>query len=163
MPPSPSPTPTIVLITGTNRGIGNGILQLYLQKPKHTIIAAVRDPNDPTSQALVDLPRASDTRLLTIKIDATSPTDAGAAVDELCTKGIHHVDIVIANAGIALLWPTLADVKVEDIQRHVEVNVYGFVRLYQAFRPLLEQAGDPKWVTIGSGAGFLTVNIPGVG
>ncbi|PYH87705.1 NAD(P)-binding protein [Aspergillus ellipticus CBS 707.79] len=152
--------PTVVLITGANRGIGKGILELYLQKPNHTIIAANRDPSHPTSKALTDLPKAEGTTLLIIKSNATSPTDPAAAVQELATKGIHHIDILIANAGIALLWPTLAEVKVEEIQPHVEVNIYGFVRLYQAFRPLLKEAKDPKWVTIGSSAAFLTNFIP---
>ncbi|RHZ66787.1 uncharacterized protein CDV56_109545 [Aspergillus thermomutatus] len=136
--------PKTVLITGANRGIGKGILELYLKKPDHTVIAANRDPSHPTSQALADLPRADGTTLVIVKIDATSPTDPAAAVKELATKGIHHVDILIANAAIALLWPTVAEVKVEDIQKHIDVNVYGFIYLYQAFRNLLKRAEDPK-------------------
>ncbi|PWY73894.1 putative NADPH-dependent 1-acyl dihydroxyacetone phosphate reductase [Aspergillus sclerotioniger CBS 115572] len=145
--------PTIVFITGTNRGIGKGILELYLKKPNHTVIAANRDPNHPTSTALADLPKAEGTTLLIVKHEATSPTDSAAAVKELLAQGISHIDILIANAAIALCWPKVSEVKVEDIQKHVDVNVYGFIRLYQAFRPLLQEARDPKWVTIGSNAG----------
>lgn len=68
--------PTIVLITGANRGIGNGLLALYLVKPHHTVIAANRDPNHATSQELHALPKAGGTSLLLIKIDSTLPTDA---------------------------------------------------------------------------------------
>jgi norsolorinic acid ketoreductase len=94
-----------------------------------------------------------------IKIDALSRTDPAAAVETLAAKGITHIDILIANAGIALSWPKVAEVKVEDIQKHVDVNVYGFIYLYQAFRPLLKEAQAPKWVTIGSSAAFLTVSL----
>lgn len=149
--------PTIVLITGANRGIGKGILELYLQKPNHTIIAANRDPNHPTSKALNDLPKAEGTSLHVVKIDATSSTDPADAVKELAIKGIDHIDILIANAGIALGWPTVEEVQVDYIQKHVDVNIYGFIRLYQAFLPVLKKAKDPKWVTIGSSAAFLTV------
>lgn len=150
--------PTIVLVTGANRGIGKGILELYLQKPNHTVIAANRDPSHPTSYALTDLPKAEGTTLEVIKLDALSPTDPAAAVNTLATKGITHIDILIANAGIALLWPKVSEVKVEDIQKHVDVNVYGFIRLYQAFRPVLKEAQAPKLVTIGSSSAFLTVS-----
>ncbi|KAJ5321626.1 Short-chain dehydrogenase/reductase SDR, partial [Penicillium brevicompactum] len=131
-------TPTIVLITGANRGIGKGILELYLKKPDHT---------------------AEGTTLHVIKIDALSPTDPAAGVEDLASKGITHIDILIANAGIALSWPKVTEVKVADIQKHVDVNVYGFINLYQAFRPLLKDAQAPKWVTIGSSSAFLTVSL----
>ncbi|KAJ5946511.1 Short-chain dehydrogenase/reductase SDR [Penicillium verhagenii] len=150
-------TSTIVLVTGANRGIGKGILEIYLKKPNHTVIAATRDPGHPTSQSLAHLPTAEGNKLHVIKIDATSSTDPQDAVQELATKGITRVDILIANAGICLLWPRVSDVKVEDIKQHVDVNIYGFIHLYQAFRGLLKESKDPKWVTIGSSAGFLTV------
>lgn len=63
--------PTIVLITGANRGIGKGLLELYLLKPNHLVIAANRDPEDPTSKELGELPTANDTTLLVVKNDAT--------------------------------------------------------------------------------------------
>ncbi|GAM38276.1 hypothetical protein TCE0_033r08873 [Talaromyces pinophilus] len=148
--------PTIVLITGANRGIGKGILELYLQKPNHTIIAANRDPSHPTSKALNDLPKADGTSLHVVKIDATSPTDPADAVKELENKGIDHIDILIANAGIALGFPKVEEVQVDYIQKHVDVNIYGFIRLYQAFLPVLKKAKNPRWVTIGSSAAFLT-------
>ncbi|KAJ5189916.1 hypothetical protein N7472_008930 [Penicillium cf. griseofulvum] len=148
--------PTIVLITGANRGIGKGILELYLKKPNHFVIAANRDPTHPTSKALADLPTAEGTTLEIIKIDALSPTGPAAAVRAIGANGTPHIDILVANAGIGLSWPKVSDVKVEDIQKHIDVNVYGFIHLYQAFRPLLKKAKAPKWVTIGSSSAFLT-------
>ncbi|KAJ5427601.1 Short-chain dehydrogenase/reductase SDR [Penicillium cf. griseofulvum] len=150
--------PTIVLITGANRGIGKGILELYLKKPNHFVIAANRDPTHPTSKALADLPTAEGTTLEIIKIDALSPTGPAAAVRAIGANGTPHIDILVANAGIGLSWPKVSDVKVEDIQKHIDVNVYGFIHLYQAFRPLLKKAKAPKWVTIGSSSAFLTVS-----
>ncbi|KAJ5520978.1 hypothetical protein N7463_001431 [Penicillium fimorum] len=145
---------TIVLITGANRGIGKGILELYLKKPNHFVIAANRDPSHPTSNALADLPKAEGTTLEIIKIDALSPSDPAAAAKALAANGITHIDILVANAGIALSWP-----KVSDVKKHINVNVYGFIHLYQAFRSLLKQAQAPKWVTIGSSSAFLTTRV----
>ncbi|KAH8690749.1 hypothetical protein BGW36DRAFT_389259 [Talaromyces proteolyticus] len=147
--------PTIVLITGTTRGIGKGLLELYLKRPNHIIIVGNRDPSDPKSTILHDLPKAEGTTLDIVKIDSTSPTDAATAADALAAK-FGHIDILIANSGIANLFPKFVEVTIEDIKPHIEVNYFGFIRLYQAFRLLLKKAKDPRWVTIGSSAAFLT-------
>jgi len=152
--------PTIVLITGANRGIGKGLLELYLAKPNHTVIAANRDPNHATSRALADLPKAEGTSLLIIKIDATVSTDPADAVKQLASQGIDHLDIIIANAGIAYVWPKVSEVKVEDMQKHTIPNTYGIIWLYQATLPVLKKSKNPKWVSIGSSAAFLTDMIP---
>ncbi|KAL4998579.1 hypothetical protein BDV10DRAFT_194310 [Aspergillus recurvatus] len=152
-----SPQPTIVLITGANRGIGRGLLELYLSKPHHTVIAANRNPGHPTSNEILSLPTAEGTVMKVVKLDMTSETDAEDAAQMLKAKeGIKHIDILIANAGIALAFPKLEEARVEDIRAHFETNVIGFVRVYQAFLPFLKEAWDPKFVTIGSSAAFLT-------
>lgn len=150
--------PTIVLITGANRGIGNGLLQLYLAKPNHTIITANRDPEHPSSKELTELPKAEGTSLIIVKIDATVRTDPSDAVKSLRSRGIDYIDIVIANAGIRLSGPMVRDVEADEIQKHIVVNVYGFLWLFQAFRSLLMEARAPTWVTIGSSAAYLTVS-----
>ncbi|KAL4903270.1 hypothetical protein BDW74DRAFT_169149 [Aspergillus multicolor] len=148
---------TTVLITGANRGIGRGILELYLSKPHHTVIAANRDPEHPTSKEILAQPTAEGTVAKVVKLNMISETDAKDAAQTLKKEGIEHIDILIANAGIALAFPKLEEVKVEDIRIHFETNVIGFVRVYQAFLPFLGAANDPKFVTIGSSAAFLTV------
>ncbi|KAG4032636.1 hypothetical protein MFRU_006g01060 [Monilinia fructicola] len=90
---------TIVLVSGANRGIGRGLLELYLLKPNHIVIAANRDPNHPSSKALAGLSTAEGSSLIVVKVDATVPTDALKAVKQLESQGIHHLDVVIANAG----------------------------------------------------------------
>lgn len=151
--------PIIVLITGANRGIGKGLLELYLAKPNHTVIAANRDPNHATSKALADLPKAEGTSLLAVKVDATVPTDPAEAVKQLVSHGIDHLDIIIANAGISYIYPKVSEVKVEDMQKHMVPNVYGIIWLYQAALPLLKKSQTPTWVSIGSSGAFLTVSV----
>lgn len=150
--------PTIVLISGANRGLGKGILERFLAKPNHIVIAANRDPGHPTSKALSDLPKGPGSRLVLVKVDALSETDALEAVKELTAQGINHLDIVIANAAVAYAYGKVSEVKIEDLQGHIEPNVYGVVRLYQATLPLLLKATAPKWITIGSGAGCIEVS-----
>ncbi|KAI2601978.1 hypothetical protein GGR54DRAFT_654900 [Hypoxylon sp. NC1633] len=153
-------SPTVVLITGTTRGIGKGLLELYLAKPNHVVISANRDPDLPASRALLNLTTADNTTHILVKIDAADPNDPANAVEKLWSLGIDHVDIVIANAGIGLSWPKVSEVETDEIQKHIEVNVYGFLRLYQAFLPVLKRSEKPTWVTIGSCAAWLTMTYP---
>ncbi|KAH7040890.1 uncharacterized protein B0I36DRAFT_344555 [Microdochium trichocladiopsis] len=145
---------TNVLITGASRGLGRGLLERYLLKPNHTVIAANRDPSSPSSTSLEQLPKGAGSKLIIVKIDADSETDAAAAVAELKTKhGIEYLDIVIANAGISYIWPAVADVKIADIDAHIRTNVYGLVSVFQATRPLLKESkGTPIFAPMGTTA-----------
>ncbi|KAI5861162.1 NAD(P)-binding protein [Durotheca rogersii] len=153
---------TIVLISGANRGLGKGLLQRYLAQPDHTVIAANRDPEHASSKELDNLPKAAGSRLIVVKVEATSDSDALEAVKKLQDQGIDHLDIVIANSGIVDGLATVADVSIEQLQRHVDVNFYGGIRLFQATIPLLRKAANPKFVTMGTAAASLKnqVNIP---
>lgn len=153
--------PTVVLITGANRGIGLGILKLYLARPNHIVIATVRDVGHESAKKLGALPRGEGTSLVLVKIEVTVATDPAEAVKVLSAEhGINHIDILVANAGIALKFAKVSEVTLDDIQQHADVNVHGFVLLYQAFLPMLQKAKQPKWVTIGSGSAYLTVCYP---
>ncbi|KAF6843893.1 aflatoxin biosynthesis ketoreductase nor-1 [Colletotrichum musicola] len=150
-------SPTIVLITGANRGLGKGLLQRYLALPNHIVIAGNRDPAHPTSKALSGLPTAEGSRLIVVKIDACVEEDAHAAVKELReSHGIEHLDVVIANAGVCYIWPSVAEVKISDLHAHMQPNVYGVVTLFQATRPMLKKSEKkPMFVPMGSTAGLI--------
>lgn len=120
---------TNVLITGANRGIGQGLLSRYLSLPNHTVVAAVRDPSHSTSKDLDALPKADGSKLVIVKIDARRWQDPFAAVEDLTRQGIHHLDIVIANAGIASTAPLVVDAKEDDLRIHYETNAMGIVSL----------------------------------
>jgi len=152
--------PTIILISGANRGLGKGLLQLYLAKPNHIVIAANRDLGHTTSKALADLPSGPGSRLIVVKTDASVESDPFEAVKKLTTQGIDHLDLVIANAGVSYIWPKVSELKIADLQGHLTPNVFGVVWLYQATLPLLLKSTNPKWVTIGSSAGWLENQLP---
>lgn len=129
----------------------------YIQT--QTIIALTRDPTSPSSQSLATLPIHPSSRLIVIKYDASIESDAFDAIAEIQnTHGIRHLDIVIANAGIAKSYPLVKDVRRDDILEHVNVNVLAVVSLFQASRELLRKAigkKEPVFAILGSGAGAL--------
>ncbi|KAI0893979.1 NAD(P)-binding protein [Annulohypoxylon nitens] len=136
---------TRVLISGANRGLGKGLLKRYAAKENHIVIAANRDPEHPTSQALKDIPTGRGSRIVVVKLDASVESDAAAAVEKLTsTHGIENLDLVIANAGIAQIYPTVAQLKGSDLVTHITTNVLGLIWLFQATAPLLKKSTNPK-------------------
>ncbi|KAI1403936.1 norsolorinic acid reductase-like protein [Hypoxylon fuscum] len=103
----------IVFITSTTRGIGKGLLELYFSKSNHTIVSANH---------------------------ASVAEDPANVVKEFESKGVDHVDIIIANAGIAMSWPKVSEFKTDEIQKHVEVNIHGSIWFNQAFFPVLKKS-----------------------
>ncbi|KAH7397997.1 hypothetical protein BKA64DRAFT_708666 [Cadophora sp. MPI-SDFR-AT-0126] len=150
---------TTILITGANRGLGLGLLTRYLSLPNHTLIACVRSPTHPTSLSLPLLPHGPNSTLILLKLDASVPDDASAAIDQLREiHGIEHLDIVIAAAGICTSCPRIAEVEMEELRGHMDVNFYAVVKLYHAAREMLRASrreGGPMFVPLGSSAGCL--------
>ncbi|KAL9085158.1 MAG: hypothetical protein Q9159_004840 [Coniocarpon cinnabarinum] len=145
-----------VLITGANRGIGQGLTKTYLAREAHTVIAAVRNPNHPTSQALLKLPTGNASVLILVKIDSADHEGPFTTVKELQHQhGITKLDLVIANAAISTLYPTALRANPQDILDHVEINAIGPLLLFQATQPLLAKSSNAKFVAIGSSAGSI--------
>ncbi|KAI1628846.1 hypothetical protein EDD37DRAFT_23295 [Exophiala viscosa] len=148
---------TTYLITGASRGLGRGLVETYLSRPSNTVVAAVRDPSSHTSQTLYDLPRGPSSSLIVVKIDSHSEADAEAAVEEL--HSLHKItalDVVVANAGIAEVFPRVEDALVADLLEDYQVNVIAVIVLFRAVLPLLKSsAKTAKFVTIGSSAGTI--------
>ena len=144
-------------LINTISGIGRGLVEAYLAQPNSTVVAAVRDPADSTSQSLQQLPKASSSSLIVVRIRSTSDTDASAAVKELQTShGITSLDVIIANAGVSGNCPRVEDAQIHDLQEYYHVNVIGVIVLFQAVLPLLGKSSrSAKFVTMGSIAGTI--------
>jgi len=141
---------TTYLITGANRGIGKGLTSSLLQRPNTTVIAGVRDPTAAAS-TLNALPTATGSKVVIVKIDSQSETDAKEAVSQLASEhGITSIDYVIANAGIAHSGAPVAQTTTESLRDHFNTNAIGPVLLFQATKPLLQasKSGNPVFLAI---------------
>ena len=49
----------------------------------------------------------------------------------------------------------MATVNLDDLQEHIQVNVYGPLTLFQATLPLLERSANPKFAAVGSPLGSI--------
>ena len=79
--------------------------------------------------------KAQDTLLLLIKIDAIVPTDPADAMKQLASHNIYHLNIIIAKAGFIYIWLRMSEVRVEDMQKHFILNIFGFVWLSKPLCP----------------------------
>lgn len=159
---------TVYLVTGANRGkgpflvffdqkdwyltgIGLGLTQALLGRPNVVVIAAVRDL---ATQAFQSIHLAENSKIVVVKIDSQSVTDAGEAVKTLQGEyGITKIDTVIANAGISKHVGPVIDTPISEIRDHFEVNALGVVVLFQAAWSLLRVSSQPRLVTLSTGIG----------
>jgi norsolorinic acid ketoreductase len=110
-----------------------------------------------STKALRNVKTCEGSRMIIVKIDATSDTDALAAVEELKVKhGINKVDVLLSNAGILDQLTTIVKTSAEQVRKHLEVNAIAPLLLLQAFMVLLEESSAPKFLLISSPFGTLT-------
>lgn len=149
--------PYTVLISGANKGLGLGLLEKYLSRPDTTAIATVRDPSSKEAQALHNIPKASGTNLLIVKVESSSDTDCASAISTIQDQEISHLDLVIANAGYYNVpaEPQVAKISTKLLMEHLDVNTAGPIRLFQATLPLLQKAQKPIFMYMSSIAGSI--------
>jgi norsolorinic acid ketoreductase len=142
---------TVYLISGANRGIGFGLVTDLLKSNNVVVFAGAREPD-----AAVELKQLQNTHsnLHIVKLASTSEEDVTKAA-QLIERTTGRVDVVIANAGIAYSFINPAEVPLNDIRDHFEVNTIGPLILYQGTRNLLKRSTDPKFIVISTAAGSI--------
>lgn len=117
---------TVVLITGASRGIGRALALAFARRGAHLVLAA-------RSAGELDAV-AAEARALNPQVDALAvPTDVTdlAALEHLTERALAHfgrVDVLVNNAGV-LIGGRIADLPVEVLDRHIDVNLTAPVRL----------------------------------
>lgn len=142
------------MYSDTLTGIGRALLAHYLSQPNNIVVAGVRDLKHQTTLSLSNLPLGAGSKLITVKIDSVSDTDAAAAISTLQSEyNVSVLDVVVANSGICR-WAPIAEVPISELVEHLNVNAIGPVRLFQATRPLLQRSTkNPRFAVISSVAG----------
>ncbi|KAF7514891.1 hypothetical protein G7054_g14911 [Neopestalotiopsis clavispora] len=141
-------------------GIGRGFAEAYLSRPNHTVIGSIRETAalTPAVAELRSFTPADGSKLMLVTIESKSPTDAANALKEVADSGIDHLDLVIANAGGTPVPTTpFESVEAHEMIREYQVNAVGPLMLFQACRPLLQKAASPKWISISTGGGSITL------
>ncbi len=137
-----------VLITGATDGLGRAAALLLAESGYH-VFAAGRSPEKRAQ--LDDLARQRKLPLETIEMDVTSDLSVKKGVEVILAK-VPRIDVLINNAGFGY-YATVEDLRIEDLRRQFETNVFGAVRVTQAVLPGMRERLSGRIINISSVAG----------
>jgi len=142
------------LVTGANKGIGLAIAR-GLAKAGLSVWMGARDRSRGEESVKQLQAEGLDVRFL--EIDVADEDSVRRAAETVASEtGILHV--LVNNAGIILdRTRPPSEARMEDIKATFEVNLYGPIRVTQAFLPLIKAGEDGRIVNMGSGVGSLAL------
>ena len=137
-------TRPIALVTGASRGLGREVAHRLLAEG-YTVLAGVRNP-----AMLEPLPGVE-----VLPLDVSDPVAITFAAASIRRRH-GRLDVLVNNAGIMLdrMGDALA-LEADLLQRTLETNALGPLRLVQALAPLIPKGG--RIVNVSSGGGQLSV------
>lgn len=143
-------------ITGANKSIGFETARQLLQQGYYVYLGTRSMENG--LQAVAQLKAEGLDHVEAIQIDVTDAASVKAA-GEAVSKKTDVLDVLINNAGISGGMPQTATTAGTDIfQKVFETNLFGVVRVTQAFLHLLRNAPQPRIVNVSSSMGSLTLH-----
>jgi len=138
-----------VLVTGASSGIGRETALAFAAAGANVVLVARR------ASALTKLAtqvRGTGAKALAISTDVTNAEAVSACVRKAVAR-FGSVDIVVNNAGV-MIPSTVADMPATDLQRMLDVNLFGALNVMQAaVRQMREQATGGHIVNVSSLAG----------
>ncbi|MGH3358146.1 MAG: SDR family NAD(P)-dependent oxidoreductase [Nocardioidaceae bacterium] len=139
---------TITLITGANKGLGYETAR-RLVAAGHQVYVGARD-HDRGKRAADELGATY------VPLDVTDDRSVEDAVRDVAAQ-TGHLDVLVNNAGIVGPHVSVSETTAAHLRETYETNVFGVVRVTQAFLPLLERAEHPTVVNVSSGIGSLGI------
>jgi NAD(P)-dependent dehydrogenase (short-subunit alcohol dehydrogenase family) len=130
---------SVAFVSGANRGLGLALVHALLAKGARKVYAGVRDP------ASISIPG-----VIAVRLDVTSQEQVTAAA-----AACGDVDLLINNAGIAHMFDYMDAAAIDLGHAIFETNVFGVVRMSQAFTPVLRANGGGALVNILSVASWV--------
>lgn len=145
-----------VFVTGANKGIGFATAKKLLQNGFYVYLGCRNLQRG--FQALEQLKYEGLTNAEILQIDITNDDSVKNARFELGKKA-EKLDILINNVGITGNLPQDAlSATVPEFQTVFNTNLYGTLRVVQAFTDLLEKSEEPHIINISSSIGSLTLH-----
>ncbi|QMV42862.1 SDR family oxidoreductase [Cohnella cholangitidis] len=139
-----------LIITGANRGLG---LMLVLEAAKrgHTVWAGVRKVSE--SGSLKDMARQYPGKIEIVPLDVTNEEGISSLAERLHKEG-RSIDSIINNAAVLIgREHSLEELQIADLERTMDVNVYGPIRMVKHFMRLLPSHGSSTIVNVSSASG----------
>lgn len=140
----------VVLITGASSGIGEAAARHLAAKGARVVLGARR--TDRLEKLAAEIRAAGGTADY-LALDVTSLADMQAFAD-FALKTHGHIDVIINNAGLMPLSP-LAELKIDEWNRMIDVNIRGVLHGIAAVLPHFTERKAGHVINVSSIAGHL--------
>lgn len=142
------------LVTGANKGLGLSIAE-GLASAGLSVWMGARDRT--RGEEAVKYLRGEGLDVRFVEIDVADEESVRRAA-ETVGREVEALHVLVNNAGIVLdLQTPPSELGMDEVKATYEVNVFGPIRVTQAFAPLLKAAEDARIVNLSSGLGSLTL------
>lgn len=143
------------LITGANKSIGFETARQLLQKGYYVYLGS-RDISN-GKQAVEKLEAEGLINVEAVEIDVSNAESVKEARTEVGKK-TDVLDVLINNAGISGGFPQAAlTAGIDQFKKVFDTNLFGVIRVTQAFIDLVKKSAEPRIVNISSSQGSLTL------
>ncbi|MEN8447359.1 MAG: SDR family NAD(P)-dependent oxidoreductase, partial [Cyanobacteria bacterium J06555_13] len=129
-----------ILITGANRGIGKAFVDAFIEYGVAKVYAAVR-----RLESATPLVEKYGDKVVPVHVDLTEPSSITALAKEAT-----DVQVVISNAGAFKGAGPLEENTISALEFEIGINVYGLIRMAQAFAPVLKANGGGAFIQLNS-------------
>lgn len=144
------------LITGANKSIGFETARQLLQKGYYVYLGSRNLENG--LEAVDKLKAEGLNNVEAIQLDVSDGESVKAARAEIGKKTVV-LDVLINNAGISGGMPqTATGASIDQFKKVFDTNLFGVVRVTQAFIDLLKSSPEPRIVNVSSSQGSLTLS-----
>jgi short-subunit dehydrogenase len=139
----------VVLITGASSGLGEALALGLAKEGSQLALASRRKPE--LEQVAAACRAQGATQVRVYALDVTRAADMGSVAKEVL-KDFGRLDVLINNAGVHA-FARVAEMPEGLLREVMDVNLFGPLRMIQAFLPALRQA-QGMIVNIGSNLSF---------
>ena len=134
-----------VFVTGANRGLGLAFAREALERGASKVYAAARQPEQVTLPGVIP-----------VQLDVLNEQSV-----EEAARRCGDVTLVINNAGIASVGQLLQEEGSASLQRHLDTNLFGMLRVSRHFAPVLKKNGGGALLNVLSVVSFINAPILG--
>jgi NADP-dependent 3-hydroxy acid dehydrogenase YdfG len=135
----------VVLVTGASSGIGEATAVRLANEGHQMFLGARRTDR---LETLVDQIRAAGGEAAFQRLDVTDAADAERFV-QAAAQRYGRVDVIVNNAGVMPLSP-LAERKVAEWDRMIDVNIRGVLHGISAALPVMQAQGEGHVINVAS-------------
>ena len=139
----------VVVITGASSGLGAATARMLAARGASVVLGARRVE---MMNALADEIRAAGGKVEVVATDVTNATQVKNLIDT-AVKTFGRLDVLVNNAGLMAIAP-MSEVKVDEWDRMIDINVKGVLYGIAAALPVFQQQGSGHFINIASVAGI---------